>query len=158
SRQHDRDPDGVPRASVAGAEARFAHARAVDRDARGHDPRSAPVRTDARGRAGLRQPEAARPRLLRHRLGDRGGARRSGSDRPERTPGGHDASVVVGVGSAPAEADREGVGEMNDPVAAPEAVAEREPARATTGAPARRPVAEDDLLSLVWIADPQIAP
>jgi len=47
---------------------------------------------------------------------------------------------------------------MNDPVATPEAVAEAEPVSPPAGAPARRPVAEDDLLHLLWIADPQIAP
>ena len=46
---------------------------------------------------------------------------------------------------------------MNDPVAAPEAVADHT-AAAPASAPAKRPVAEDDLLSLVWLADPQIEP
>jgi len=47
---------------------------------------------------------------------------------------------------------------MNDPVVSPEAVLDREAPPAAAASAARRPVAEDDLLSLVWLADPQISP
>ena len=47
---------------------------------------------------------------------------------------------------------------MNDPVAAPDVAAEPRPAAAQSSAASRRPMAEDDLLNLVWVADPQISP